>query len=305
MPRKPDMPCATCGQPMWRGKGTRPAGQAICSQCRTEIRNGERETPQHITLRNEPEPKPARTCEIDQCTRKHLARGRCATHYAEAYRQDSPHNYTCIMCKTQYRSHRKSRGTKPTCSRQCTNAYINWQRAGQEPSNSTELAICYKFEQIDELERAAKHANEQEMRKRWRNQRSMLRKAYEDGDHTHFIAEVRRRTKLTPDGCWEWQGRINNGYPERKLGGTWIAVHRAVLEAKHGQPLGSQAAHHKCANSKCVNPDHLQPVTHRENIAEMLARKSYITRIQELEDALRELNPGHPLLNMIPVAANF
>jgi heme oxygenase len=71
---------------------------------------------------------------------------------------------------------------------------------------------------------------------------------------------------------------------------------------KHGASLGSQAAHHACANTTCVNPDHLQPVTHRENIAEMMARKAYVARIRELEAALTEIQPSHPLLSVIAVA---
>lgn len=35
MPRKPDLPCADCGELMWRGKGVLPAGQARCRQCRS------------------------------------------------------------------------------------------------------------------------------------------------------------------------------------------------------------------------------------------------------------------------------
>jgi hypothetical protein len=48
-----------------------------------------------------------------------------------------------------------------------------------------------------------------------------------------------------------------------------------------------------------VNPDHLQPVTHRENVAEMLTRKSYLNRIEELEARLRELSPNDALLDVI------
>ena len=78
-------------------------------------------------------------------------------------------------------------------------------------------------------------------------------------------------------------------------------VRRRVLEAKECAPLGSQAAHHKCANTKCVNPDHLQPVTHRENTAEMLARKSLVSRVRELEAELARLDPGNDLLDLVPV----
>lgn len=35
MPRRPDMPCADCGELMWRGTGVLPEGQARCRKCRT------------------------------------------------------------------------------------------------------------------------------------------------------------------------------------------------------------------------------------------------------------------------------
>ena len=56
-------------------------------------------------------------------------------------------------------------------------------------------------------------------------------------------------------------------------------------------------------NTMCVNPDHLQPVTYRDNIAEMLARSSYISRIAELEKALADISPEHPILKRIPLAS--
>lgn len=34
MPRRRDLPCAACGELMWRGKGVLPAGQAMCRPCR-------------------------------------------------------------------------------------------------------------------------------------------------------------------------------------------------------------------------------------------------------------------------------
>ena len=95
-------------------------------------------------------------------------------------------------------------------------------------------------------------------------------------------------------GCWVWPELSSNGY-------SWGSLYRKVLEAKEGAPLGSQAAHHMCANASCVNPGHLQPVTHRENTAEMLARKSLVARVRELEEELAAIDPGNSVLNRIPV----
>lgn len=80
-------------------------------------------------------------------------------------------------------------------------------------------------------------------------------------------------------------------------------MHRVMLESKHQAPLGDQAAHHICANTACVNPDHLQPVTFRDNTAEMLSRRAYAARIEELERVIaEELGRNHPVLHRVPLA---
>lgn len=132
--------------------------------------------------------------------------------------------------------------------------------------------------------------------------RSPLRIAVDSKDHVTVISEIRLRSTITATGCWEWNGRSSGGYPLIRIGKRHVQVHRLALEAKHQAPLGSQAAHHMCANSRCVNPEHLQPVTHRDNVAEMLARRAYLSRIAELEHALRQLQPEHPLLGHVEVA---
>ncbi len=140
------------------------------------------------------------------------------------------------------------------------------------------------------------------------DQRSALRRAIEAGNHAGIITAIRERCTIKADGCWLWDGLVSkDGYPVFRYGATKRvvhAVHRLALESKHRQPLGSQPAHHICAVTRCVNPDHLQPVTHRENVAEMLARHAYLARIDELEAALAALDPTHPLLDRIPLRAD-
>ena len=136
-----------------------------------------------------------------------------------------------------------------------------------------------------------------------RSPRSPLREAYEAGDEAGFIAQVRSRCALTGSGCWEWRGKFgSDGYPIVTLASRPRRLHRVVLEVSVGAPLGSQQAHHVCANRKCVNPGHLQPATNAANAAEMGARRSYVARILELESALAALDPRHPLLDRVPTA---
>ena len=131
--------------------------------------------------------------------------------------------------------------------------------------------------------------------------RSPLRKAYEDGTPDQVLDILKELSTITEDGCWEWRRLDRSGYPRVSIGKKDFLGHRLSLEMKYNAPLGSQAAHHICANTKCINPEHLQPVTHRENTAEMMARRAYVDRITELEEAIKELAPDHEVLNRVPI----
>jgi hypothetical protein len=137
---------------------------------------------------------------------------------------------------------------------------------------------------------------------RGRSQRSRLRAAIEDS--VGILEAIKGEVVINKGGCWMWQRQDRDGYPAYamtlKTGKVKMyRMHRVALEAKLGKPLGKQAAHHMCATSMCVNPDHLQPISFRENTAEMMQRNYYVTRIRELEDALALASPDHPLLNEV------
>ena len=61
--------------------------------------------------------------------------------------------------------------------------------------------------------------------------------------------------------CWLWTGSLSKkGYG--RLAGKY--AHRLVWESLVG-PLNGSHLDHRCLNKPCVNPDHLEPVTPREN----------------------------------------
>ena len=257
-------------------------------------------------------------CNEPGCDKPVQARGMCGPHYGQWHRTEGgkERTYTCTGCGIEYTTRRKLQREKGFCTRDCQLAHIvsDEQAAVKReqtkigmglvhPVESRECAHC-KGEfmgRANGSKYCSVECSGEYMRKLALDRRSPLRKAYEANDHKGMLKAIEKRVSITKNGCWEWNRLDSDGYARITIGDKNIALHRLVLEAKHEAPLGSQAAHHICANTKCVNPEHLQPVTHRDNVAEMLARHSYLNRIAELEEVIKEIAPSHEVLDRVPI----
>jgi len=83
------------------------------------------------------------------------------------------------------------------------------------------------------------------------------------GGHLPSIAD---RIDASGD-CWEWTGRLNpKGYGQVGIRGTQRYVHRLVWEVLVGSIPEGLEIDHLCRVRCCCNPDHLEPVTHTENL---------------------------------------
>ncbi len=68
-------------------------------------------------------------------------------------------------------------------------------------------------------------------------------------------------------GCWEWLGSKNDkGYGGFLYLGKVCRAHRVSLVLTGAALLPGLEAHHKCRNRACVNPAHIEQVTHTENV---------------------------------------
>lgn len=66
--------------------------------------------------------------------------------------------------------------------------------------------------------------------------------------------------------CWVWVGAASQwGYPMVRIADKCEYVHRVMHEQAHGPVPAGYMVDHLCRNTRCINPDHLEAVTKREN----------------------------------------
>lgn len=81
------------------------------------------------------------------------------------------------------------------------------------------------------------------------------------GLHQRLIAKI-----TTHADCWLWTGgKDHKGYGQIKIDGKQARAHRASFEFFRGAIPEGKQLDHLCRNRACIRPDHLEPVTPREN----------------------------------------
>jgi hypothetical protein len=76
--------------------------------------------------------------------------------------------------------------------------------------------------------------------------------------------EVPKENFATP--CWLWQlSCFHDGYGALWKGGRMCKAHRVYYEEQKGPVPDGTELDHLCRERQCVNPDHLEPVSHFEN----------------------------------------
>ena len=88
----------------------------------------------------------------------------------------------------------------------------------------------------------------------------MFSQKSEIGAFNRFIDSISPQ----PNDCWDWTGTIGSGGYAGFVGN--MMAHRWSYQFFNGPIPAGLDVDHICRNRKCVNPDHLEPVTRSENM---------------------------------------
>lgn len=94
------------------------------------------------------------------------------------------------------------------------------------------------------------------------------------------------RVDKQPDGCWLWTASIDgHGYGQFRANGTTVKAYRWAYEDIIGPVPDGLELDHLCRVRLCVNPDHLEPVTHKVNMERAAATITHCPQGHARNDA--------------------
>jgi hypothetical protein len=85
--------------------------------------------------------------------------------------------------------------------------------------------------------------------------------------------------EVDENGCWNCTSHSKNlqGYPLMRLNGIGhkTAISRVMYTKYYGPIPAGMVIRHKCDNPLCINPNHLEIGTQKDNIHDMIQRGRY------------------------------
>jgi hypothetical protein len=175
-----------------------------------------------------------------------------------------PHNHTpnaiCEECGVPYYSKPAHLHRSRYCSRPC---YYAARSIRLTPPNPSGMCWCGCGEET-ERSRSTSKDRTRVIGEYVRYRRGHCRRL----SGAEYVVED--RGYKTP--CWIWQrGLTRDGYGQTYVLSKAVRAHRLFYERFKGPVPRHLVVDHLCCVRSCVNPDHLEAVTHRENVIRAVA----------------------------------
>jgi len=107
------------------------------------------------------------------------------------------------------------------------------------------------------------------------------------------IDRLIRSTEVDWRGCWLWTRPLDsNGYGYTRIDGKQWKTHRLWWTLLVGEVPEGFDLDHLCRVRSCGNPDHLEPVTHAENLRRGKHRNNLL-HVQKVCSKGHELTPDN------------
>ena len=169
---------------------------------------------------------PDATCSIDGCDGRVVARGWCGKHYQRWKTHGDPLNAGPVVYPTDGTCTVQG-CTRPIKAKRMCSAHYQRCRIHGDPTAGQPQRIV-------------------------------------GDDRSRFMAKV---DTTAPGGCWLWTAHRNaDGYGVFRFDGQMGGAHRFAYRLLVGPVPEGMELDHLCRVRHCVNPDHLEVVTHAENV---------------------------------------
>jgi len=102
-----------------------------------------------------------------------------------------------------------------------------------------------------------------------------------------------RQYEVDQKGCWVWLGAKTHGYGTIGVKRKTRYAHIYFYEQSGGCLPDGYELDHLCRNTLCVNPDHMEAVTHAENNRRGRSTKLTKHQVEEIRSLVKSgLNQG-------------
>ncbi len=158
---------------------------------------------------------------------------------------------TCLWCSTRFTTNRYKR---MFCSKSCSLRHRNTKPRSQ----------VFVMKQCPEC-----HGDFESRRCLYRTFCSRQCAIRHDGRRRRLPVHARLygRAERVAGGCWNFMGyKDHAGYGRIVVDGKLRPAHCVSYELEHGPIPEGLEINHLCRNRACVNPEHLEAVSHRVNI---------------------------------------